>query len=123
ASPAGDTVAHLFGGSFSDVESFAGVAIVADAATAAQGTWQYQVGGAGAWTAVPTGASDSSALVLGPTDALRFVPTGSFIGTPGGLTARLWDGTQGSAGAGRDLTGLIGGTGAFSSNANEVALG
>ena len=130
--PVGSTVTTLFGGDFSDsadqqqsvsnptgsvANTFAGVAIVGDGASAAQGTWQYSSDGGKTWTSVPaSGLSDSNALVLAPTDSLRFLPSGTFSGTPGALAVRLID----SSGPGpiRDASGVdlgaVGGTSRYS---------
>ena len=92
AAPAGSSVSALFGANFSDVDagnSLAGVAITANAATAAQGTWQWFNGTT--WLSVSTTLTDTSALYLAATTSLRFVPAANFNGTPGALTARLVD--------------------------------
>ncbi len=132
AQPPGDTVSDLFGGNFSDAadqvsggstaDTLYGVAITANAATAAQGTWQYSADGA-TWTAVgsPTAAG---ALVLTATGRLRFVPAANFNGAPGGLTATLIEsgGATPASGATVNLSGLgaTGGTTIYS--AASVAL-
>ncbi|WP_448203752.1 beta strand repeat-containing protein, partial [Azospirillum sp. sgz302134] len=99
-SPAGATVASLFSSLFSDgrdavaggssADSFGGVAITANAAGTLQGIWQYSTDGV-RWTAVPSGLSDGSALVLDAAAQLRFLPSADWNGTPGALTARLYD--------------------------------
>ncbi|MFN6101562.1 MAG: hypothetical protein ACK423_07470, partial [Burkholderiales bacterium] len=99
--PAGETVTNLLGASFSDAadqvnggsssNALKGIAITANAATAAQGKWEYQLSG-GAWTAVPTsGLSDSTALFMAASSKLRFVPAANFNGQPGGLQIHLID--------------------------------
>jgi large repetitive protein len=65
-----------------------GVVLTANAATAAQGTWQYSPDGV-TWVNVPTNLSDSNAIYLPDAAQLRFVPAANFNGTPGNLTARL----------------------------------
>ncbi|MBI1315113.1 hypothetical protein GC176_27800, partial [bacterium] len=95
AAPAGDTVSNLFGGNFSDAtdnvsggssaDALYGVAITANAATGAQGTWQYF---SGSWMNLPA-VSTGAALVVKSADSLRFVPASDFNGTPGVLTATL----------------------------------
>jgi VCBS repeat-containing protein len=99
----GKTVTTLFGGGYSDATdnqsgvtgggnestAFGGVAVVGNAATAAQGVWQYSTNGT-TWTDVPT-VSDNSALELAPDAQLRFVPAANFNGTPGMLTVRSSD--------------------------------
>ncbi|MBI5164587.1 MAG: DUF4347 domain-containing protein, partial [Magnetospirillum sp.] len=103
--------------------AIAGIAITANAATAAQGAWEYQIG-AGVWTAVPTtGLGDGAALVLKAGDHLRFAPTGDFNGVAGGLTVRVSDQTGLAAATGVDLsTAGIGGTGHWSTATATVGI-
>ena len=102
--PAGQTVSSLFTPTFNDTRdtvaggssanSLAGIAITANAATAAQGNWQYTLDGT-TWVDVPrTGLGDATALILPSTASLRFVPEPNWNGTPGGLTVRLIDGSN-----------------------------
>jgi hypothetical protein len=107
----------------STANGFAGIAIVGDGATAQQGTWQYSSDGGKTWTNIAAnGLSDSNALVLAATDSVRFLPSGTFSGTPGALAVRLID-SSGTAPvadtAGVDL-GAVGGTSRYS--AATVAL-
>ncbi|WP_162878039.1 DUF4347 domain-containing protein [Trinickia diaoshuihuensis] len=136
--PAGSTVTTLFGGDFDDstdqqrtagnptgstANAFAGVAIVGDGASASQGTWQYSSDGGKTWTNISAdGLSDRNALVLSATDSLRFLPSGTFSGTPGALTVRLIDSSAPAPvtdASGVDL-GTVGGTSPYS--AGTVAL-
>ncbi|NUB18851.1 DUF4347 domain-containing protein [Azospirillum formosense] len=73
--------------------------------TNTNGTWQYKVG-TGAWTDIPTGSSNGSALLLAGSDRVRFVPSGSgFTNTDtGGLTFKAWDLTSGTAGGTADTS-------------------
>ncbi|MGY0835803.1 hypothetical protein ACW7AJ_33595, partial [Azospirillum argentinense] len=73
--------------------------------TNTNGTWQYKVG-SGAWTDIPTGSSNGSALLLAGSDRVRFVPSGSgFTNTDtGGLTFKAWDRTSGTAGSTADTS-------------------
>ena len=101
ADPPGNTVTNLFNPRFSDntdnqtggstANLLAGVAIVSNAATVAQGRWQYNSGSG--WTDLPTAPAPSlnSAFLLKATDQVRFLPTGNWNGTPGSLTVRLID--------------------------------
>src|SRR5690606_13307508 len=75
------------GGSSND--SFWGVIVVGNAATDAQGEWQYWNGSA--WTAIPSGdgISDNNGLLLNSDTALQFVPRANWNGEPGELTVRL----------------------------------
>ena len=103
--PPGDTVANLFGGNFDDsadqqagnltngstANTLAGIAITGNAATAAQGVWQYSTDGTH-WTDIPTsGLGANSAIVLSASDHLRFVPAANYNGVPGDLTVHLID--------------------------------
>ncbi|WP_211235168.1 cadherin-like domain-containing protein, partial [Azohydromonas australica] len=98
------TVAALFGGNYGDATDnqtgvtggadargtgFGGIAVVGNAATAAQGTWQYNVGSG--WQDIRTDVMDAAALLLPTSAQLRFVPFGDFNGTPGSLTVRAAD--------------------------------
>ncbi|WP_157089826.1 cadherin-like domain-containing protein, partial [Bosea sp. WAO] len=131
-SPPGETVANLFGSLYSDATDnrsaiagggnaatpFGGIAITGNAASSAQGEWQYSLNGAD-WTTVRTDLSDGDALLLAPTAKLRFVPAADFNGTPGGLSVRASDAPVSFA-ASADLSGDLGTTGPWS---NAVALG
>jgi uncharacterized repeat protein (TIGR01451 family) len=117
--PPGSDVSDLFGGNYSDsadqqhsaanpagstANPLAGIAITGNGADPSQGTWQYSSDGGKSWTSVPAaGLGDKSAIVLAASDSLRFVPSGSFTGTPGSLTVRLIDGSNGSV---TDATGV-----------------
>ncbi|MEZ5483182.1 MAG: hypothetical protein R3E73_13820 [Porticoccaceae bacterium] len=134
ANPVGDTVSNIFGPRFDDstdtvtngstANTLAGVAIVDNAATAAQGVWQYNSGGG--WLAIPATASLANPFLLSSTDQVRFLAQPDWNGTPGDLTVRLIDSSSGAVatGAGADLSGgATGGTTAFSNATNAVTLG
>lgn len=89
--PAGATVSSLFGDKFADVDgdTFAGIAIRADASTGSQGAWEYSFDGT-TWTAVGSVASNN-ALLLDASTLLRFNPADNYNGTPGSLTVRAID--------------------------------
>jgi uncharacterized repeat protein (TIGR01451 family) len=102
--PPGATVASLFTPTFNDARdtvlggssanTLAGVAIVGNAATAAQGVWRYSTDGGATWTTIPTtGLSDTAAIILPSTARIDFLPAGNWNGTPGNLTVRLIDGS------------------------------
>ena len=96
ANPAGETVAAIFSGQFSDSDGdgFGGIAVVdntADAVT--QGTWQYSTNGGTNWFAIGTVADDSSALALSSSSLVRFLPVADYNGTPPALTVRGMDDT------------------------------
>ncbi|WP_372394664.1 hypothetical protein ABMY26_01260 [Azospirillum sp. HJ39] len=127
--PAGATVTSLFAGLFSDAadavaggsaaNGFAGIAIVGNAATAAQGVWQYWTGTG--WTAVGA-VSDGSALLLAAAAKLRFVPAADWNGTAPALTVRLAEegGTPVVTGGRVDLTDGVGGNGVYSAETVEL---
>ena len=134
SAPAGSTVSAIFTPAFSDAtdtqtggssaNALAGVAIVGNAATAAQGKWQYDSGGG--WTDLPTAPSLTSSFLLKATDQLRFLPAANWNGTPGSLTVRLIDDSAGavSTGSGPNLSGAAtGGTTAYADSSNAVTLG
>ncbi|MGY0781132.1 hypothetical protein ACW7BC_24855 [Azospirillum argentinense] len=128
ADPAGASVASLFGGLFSDPtdavfgsagNGFAGVAVVGNAATAAQGVWQYWTGSA--WTAVGN-VAEGTALILAADAKLRFLPAANWNGTTPALTVRLIEdgGTPVVTGGRVDLTTGVGGSTVYS--AGTIAL-
>jgi hypothetical protein len=99
----------------------AGLAITGNASTAAQGTWQYTTDGT-TWVDIPrTGLSDTNAIVIPATASLRFVPAADWNGTPGGLTARISDGTTGLPATGAQNLGAVGGTSQWSND--TIAIG
>jgi hypothetical protein len=121
AGPAGVTVSALFGANYSDAAdgagatALAGIAIVGNAATAAQGVWQYSPDGL-AWTTIGVALSDAAAVTLPATHLVRFLPAADFNGVPGALSVRLADGSAGAIGVagGVNLGGAVGGTGHWS---------
>ena len=129
ANPSGDTISNLFGTHFSDATDhvtngssanlFAGVAVTDNAATAAEGIWQYSTDGSH-WTAVGT-VSAGAALLLDTAADLRFVPAANFNGSAPALTAHLIDDSGGTVTSGTtsDLS-FVGGTTQYSSG--TVAL-
>jgi hypothetical protein len=107
AQPVGYTVAGAFAAFFSDADddqaaiggssanTFAGVAVVANAQTPAAGTWQYKSAGAPGWTDVGTAVSNAAALLLAPDAMIRFVPVANFNGQAPALTLRLVEDSSG----------------------------
>jgi hypothetical protein len=100
--PAGSNIGTLLASNYNDSKdtvtggttatAIAGIAVTANAATAAQGVWQHFNGTT--WIAIPTtGLSDTTAFVITASNNLRFLPAANFNGTPGALTVRLSDGT------------------------------
>ncbi|MAT50657.1 MAG: hypothetical protein CMK32_05685, partial [Porticoccaceae bacterium] len=128
--PVGDTLENLFGTGYDDSRddqtgiagggdsstAFGAVAITGNAATAAQGTWQYSVDGGSSWTDIATNVADDNALILANTSdtRLRFVPVdGDYNGAPGSLSVRLADSAQTSA-VGQDISADLGATDTWS---------
>ena len=97
--PAGDTIAAVFGSYFQDnnLAVSVGVAIVS-VTGASTGAWQFLTSG-GAWTNFPT-VSATAALLLSANDEIRFVPKSTFVGAVS-LKALAWDGSIGDAGHAR----------------------
>jgi hypothetical protein len=116
SSPAGNTVASVFGGFFQDANPSTpvGIAVVGLTGTAS-GVWQYSTTNGTSWTNISATLSTKTALLLSSNDLLRFVPKSGFAGVVK-LTALAWDGSSGSDGHPVNLsgTGSIGGTTAFS---------
>ncbi|MFZ4650027.1 MAG: DUF4347 domain-containing protein, partial [Rubrivivax sp.] len=101
------------------------VAIVGNAATASQGTWQVKAPADASWTNVPTsGLAEESAWVVPANYLLRFNPVANWNGTPGVLTVRVADGTASVAATPQtgDLTGLTGGTQPWSTGSATVGI-
>lgn len=69
-----------------------GIAVVG--ASDANGSWQYQLDGAGAWLGF-SDPSPASAVLLGGTDRVRFLGAPHFNGDSGDLTLVAWDGSDG----------------------------
>ncbi|MGD1920754.1 MAG: calcium-binding protein, partial [Pleurocapsa sp.] len=72
-------------------------AIAVTAVDDANGTWQYQANGNTTWTDFGS-VSNSNALLLSSNDMMRFVPNAGYKGESN-FTFRLWDKTNGTAGA------------------------
>jgi hypothetical protein len=112
--PTGDSIAHIFGGSFTDIDGdTAGVAVAGLMGTG-NGSWQFSLDGGHTWTAF--GAVSAGAVrLLSGTDRIRFVPNAGFTGTAT-LQAYAWDQTTGTDGRTADLSGAgsTGGSTAFS---------
>ncbi|MEK9283714.1 VCBS domain-containing protein [Bradyrhizobium sp. ISRA442] len=93
SNPGGEAISVLFAGKFHDVDngaSLKAVAVTSDAATSAQGVWQYEVGGQ--WVDIGS-VDDAHALVLSPDTLIRFVPADGYTGTPGALGVHALDDT------------------------------
>src|SRR5262249_17991008 len=101
--PAGANVTALLGTAVSDLDAGAVGGLAVPGLTGpASGDWQYSVTGGKKW--LPMGlVVDDGALLLRPTDKVRFVPAANFHGQAG-LTFRAWDQTAGAAGGRADAT-------------------
>ena len=96
--PAGASVSSLItGGQYDSIlgHPFGGIAVVGNAATSAQGVWQYSSNGGASWSTISTGVSDTNATIVASTDLVRFDPAANASGAPGGLTVLVWDGQDG----------------------------
>jgi fimbrial isopeptide formation D2 family protein len=71
-----------------------GVVLTGNAATPAQGNWQYSPDGGTTWVDVPRTLSDNNALYLPDSTPIRFNPAPNFNGTPGNLRARVVEDDQ-----------------------------
>lgn len=104
STPAGATVASLFGTLYSDpdasytpADTLAGIVLTANTADpVTQGAWQYSTDAGTTWLAVGA-VSSSAGLVLSTAAMLRFLPAPNYNGTPGGLSAHAVDSTYGGA--------------------------
>src|SRR5206468_3217101 len=93
----GDLVSTLIAGlTISDVDSVALQGIAVTATNSSTGTWQFSIDNGQNWSNVGA-VSASSALLLRPTDKLRFVPDGK-NGTTASVIFAAWDQTSGTAG-------------------------
>ncbi|WP_176494055.1 VCBS domain-containing protein, partial [Cobetia sp. 5-25-4-2] len=114
--PAGDTVANLMADNFDDdsaddqtdeavsggskADDFAGVAIISNPSVASEGTWQYSTDTGVTWADLPADVSADNALVLSPTDSLRFVSIENYHGEPTGLDYVVADDSSGAVTSG-----------------------
>ena len=98
----------------------AGIALINVDTT--NGTWEYSLDGGVSWNPV-IGVSFTNALLLPSTARLRFIPLPDFNSTiPNAITFHAWDQSSGTAGSTVDLTGLLGGSNAFSLNSETASL-
>jgi Ca2+-binding RTX toxin-like protein len=120
----GQTISSVFGSGihFSDAKDavsggssanvFTGVAVTANAASAAQGVYQYFAGGI--WHDLPA-VSTTTAFILEASTLIRFLPAADYSGTVPSLTLSLIEDSSGAVttGATADLT-TVGGTTQYS---------
>jgi Big-like domain-containing protein len=107
----GDLVSTLIAGHITDVDAGAISGIAITASSAGNGTWQYQLAG-GTWTNLGT-PSGQSALLLSPTDSLRFVPN-TYTGTSAALSFSAWDQSNNLAALSHTTISSVGGDTAYS---------
>ncbi len=114
ANPAGDTVAGIVSDtSITDADGAAVEAIAVVGIPLTNGTWEFSTNAGSTWTDMNgLTISNTNALLLGPTDMVRFVPNADYNGTEQ-LTFRAWDQSTGTAGSQVDVS-TNGGTTAFS---------
>lgn len=114
ASPAGATVSDLFANNYSNAghdaaDTLKGIAVSGNAATSAQGRWQWSSDGV-AWTDIANaGLSDTNALYLDGASKIRFVPALNYNGTPGVLEAHLVDSSMTSWSNGTKINAALNG--------------
>ena len=121
--PAGSSVEALFAGSFADTadsaggqasaNTFAGVAVVGNAAALYQGNWQYRATTNSAWQSLPN-VGEANPFVLTNAAELRFLPRPGFVGTPGQLSVRLLENSQTWSTGALPSPLVVGGSGAAS---------
>ncbi|MBO9557897.1 MAG: M10 family metallopeptidase C-terminal domain-containing protein [Caulobacter sp.] len=116
---AGQTITSLFSSHFNDAKdtvsggssanALAGVAVTANAATAAQGVYQYFDGSV--WHDLPI-VSSASAFIIDASTSVRFVPAADYSGTAPSLTVALIDNSAGAVTTGQtgDLSTVGGST-------------
>lgn len=124
--PGGEDVASLFRTLFSDADSdtLSGVAIVGNAATAAEGVWQYSTNGGLSWNDLGN-VSTSAAFTLAANDNLQFRPAADFNGAVGPLSVHLVDSSASfTSGTTVDLSGIgaTGGSTQYSAATSDINL-
>jgi hypothetical protein len=111
--PAGSLVATLLGTNVGDADgatALQGMAVTTVAETTG-GSWQFSTNGGKKWQGIGL-VTDDWALLLRPTDKLRFLPNADVHGQFD-LSFRAWDQTSGTPGGRADTT-INGGSSAFS---------
>ncbi|MEM9535593.1 MAG: cadherin-like domain-containing protein [Cyanobacteria bacterium P01_E01_bin.45] len=116
--PVGDLVSSLIasagGDRITDPDTGAVEGIAVTAVDTTNGTWEFSITSGASWTAF-TGLSATTAVVLGASDRLRFVPTTNFTGTvSSGITFHAWDTSDGTSPGNTVDPTPGGGTSAFS---------
>lgn len=88
STPSGDTVSNLFTSFYAG--TLDGVAVSVDNSISSEGRWQYSTDNGSNWYNIGTVSTDS-ALLLGASSKLRFLPSADWSGEPGTLTAHMVD--------------------------------
>ena len=112
-------IATLLGANVSDVDAGAIEGVAVTSLVSGNGTWQFSTDGGTSWSDVGA-VSETSALLLTSSDAIRFVPDGE-NGTSPSFDFRAWDQSSGSGGAKVDVS-TNGGTTAFSSVSDTASV-
>lgn len=101
----GDLVSSLVSGLITDDDSDSVEGVAVTGADDTNGDWEYSTDSGATWASLTTangGAlSDASAVLLLPTDKVRFVPGADYNsndGASGNLTFKAWDRATGTAG-------------------------
>ncbi|MDP1611757.1 MAG: VCBS domain-containing protein, partial [Sulfuritalea sp.] len=115
-----DAADQVVGGSSSD--TFAGIAVGGYTVDAAKGQWQYSTNGGATWTTLAS-ATTTTAITLGASDMLRFVPATNYNGLATALSANLIEaGTTLTSGGTVDLVATgTGGTTHYSTGTVALA--
>ena len=123
---AGDTIAETIassnGNCIADSDPGQAEGIAVTGVEDENGSWQYKLAGANVWihfSASPP--SESSAVLLNPSSAIRFVPDSNFNGAAA-FHFRAWDQTLGEDGDTCVDTSVNGGTTPFSVDTETVSV-
>ena len=101
STPAGNTVASVFGSFFRDANQGVTVGIAVSSVTG-NGVWQFSTNAGASWSNI-TAPSTTNALLLSANDMIRFVPSTMAAGAAT-LMAHAWDGSVGTDGNTANLT-------------------
>ncbi len=94
--PTGDTLDFIMAGAFNDPDAnarFGGVAVVANPADPADGTWYFSDDQGTTWAEIGVVDDISNALLLSPTSMVGFKPQPNYFGSPSPLSVRVLDET------------------------------
>jgi uncharacterized repeat protein (TIGR01451 family) len=125
------SILTIFAGTFSDTadqqqsvdnptgsmaNALAGVAVVGNTISAAEGVVRYSLDGGSTWTVIGTDVTDANALILSASILVDFVPTPNFNGLRGHVTVRLIDSSSDVA-----VSGDVFGSGLLSGGPRAIA--